>query len=400
MYTPHPQAGTVNPEAHAPPGFIGMCALGIVILSIGLGAFVGFGQLLLLLARLIEWLGGPPVGTQGNYAFGVLMFVFLIAPFVLGDDDHTADSTAESEPHLRAQQQGPEGDEREGWRWGSTKTSKQRRSTTGTDHPPDIVAQRTTPSDATLTAEYYPVREVTGADIAAAMQRGELSGLMEAYPEQRLREYAAGAKPRPHTVRERIFGTKNDALNRSRDVFNDLADLSTSATAALRAANEFTDAKIKAATAKQQYDLEQAKLATAIAEQERRKAEHEAVKRRATGPPQQDHEQEQRRAAELAEKEHRARLSEIALKQALNEARIRGIQNPEAARRGRAQRTAAHNARPAEERTQVLKELERKARRALKTLEDLYGKDSDVYQHAANTWSAKITEAATEGKDL
>lgn len=301
------------------------------------------------------------------YVFGLLSIGLLlaVAPIAVAG---TADAVSTWCNELRASQQQP-----------SLSSHPQDRSHGLTATGPSNSIDRGTHHEAAkkLPLLHNDVRELAQAahvGFADLVQRGEIKPLLAAYVEERLREHEAGARPRPRSLVQRLFGTPNDTFARTEDILTDVAELTRAATRFVNAADQLQAAKIQAATGQLQYDLERAKLAAQIAQQRALAAQHEAAVASATlakqtaevrqvttraealltlgehrqSPPQKPTPAQRRaeryaaakdrRREELEQAEHSAGLREQEFRRELAAARIRGLTDPVARRRRQARR--------------------------------------------------------------
>lgn len=258
------------------------------------------------------------------------------------------------------------------------------------------------------------------------VETGDVRPLSEAYLLTRQEGLAAAARQRSATP-PRLLDHLAVALQRVGQprplsdyapcqqievVLHELARLYDQANAVIKAKDGLTNTVIQHGNRRLDYQLAKVKREAAIVEQQAAKAKHElalraaefdeAVQREArkqtetvVNPSQEPKSALPLEDAALAEAKRQTRLSEEALKQALIDARIQGLRNPEAARRARAQRQAAREGRAAEDQTSLLDELEHRRQRELKKLAKTHGTDSDVYQRACNTWDATMEAVAT-----
>jgi hypothetical protein len=131
-------------------------------------------------------------------------------------------------------------------------------------------------------------RELTAQNFTAVVQQGDLSGLLHNFAVERLREFEAGDRPHSTTQIDWpkvTFGflpaVPPRAEEVSRDMLRSMLEITREATALINATNDFTTAKITAATTQQRAELEHAKLTAALAEQRAIQAEHETRAREA-----------------------------------------------------------------------------------------------------------------------
>jgi hypothetical protein len=265
------------------------------------------------------------------------------------------------------------------------------------------------------------------------LESGNPLALAEAYTAARLREL----RTEPALTLRNIWRAIRGRSMVPRPTSKQITATVESATVLMHSAAELVDAQNKLATklitlhtTQQRFQLEQEKHTTAIAEQRHRTAraqdETRRLAKRSHGTPAAQehttplpevveqivarelerragdaaaatkHTADQRRAEEEAEAKHRTLLSGEAVKQALNEGRIRGLSNPHAARRARAARHADREARAFEDWIWQASEVVRKSERNLRRLKKRHGDDSDVYQHALNKHSILVTRLATD----